>query len=218
MDRVQEEAVQRITARYVADQRAGHHPRLSDYLSRYPQFADAITDFVTYYHVIESNVPEETGMISPLSQATRVALDEAWKRVSRPESIATTVNTSLQLAANKAGKSFSQLAAEIGLSLDILNKLEQRIIDAATVPYEVLYRLGSVLQQPLAVVKMYLGFAEPGQPAQGVAEAPAAYSVDKQPITTIQTQSFREAIEQSPLLSDEQKGAWRSILEKEGLL
>jgi len=40
--------------------------------------------------------------------------------------------------------------------------------------------------------------------------------VDEQPIITIQTQSFREAIEQSTELSDEQKGAWRSILEKEG--
>ena len=218
MDREQEEAVQRITARYVAEQRAGHHPRLRDYLSRYPQFADAITDFVTYYHAIEANIPEEIGVVSPLSQATRVALDEAWRRVLRPDSVATTVNSSLQKAANNAGKSFSQLAAEIGLSLDILKKLEQHIIDAATVPYEVLHRLASALLQPLVVVEMYLGFAEHGQLAQVVAEAPAPYCVDEQPMTTIQTQSFREAIEQSTQLSDEQKGAWRSILEKEGLV
>lgn len=218
MDREQEEAVQRITARYVAEQRAGHHPRLSDYLSRYPQFADAITDFVTYYHAIEANIPEEIGVISPLSQATLVAVDEAWKRVLRPESVATTINTSLQQAATNVGKSFSQLAAEIGLSLDVLKKLEQHIIDAATVPYEVLHRLASTLQQPLAAVEMYLGFAERGQLAQGVAEAPAAYCVDEQSMTTIQTQSFREAIEQSTELSDEQKGAWHTILEKEGLV
>jgi hypothetical protein len=216
MDREQEEAVQRITARYVAEQHAGHHPRLSDYLSRYPQFADAITDFVTYYHAIEANIPEEIGTVSPLPQATRVALDEAWRRVLRPDSVTPAVNSPLQKAANNAGKSFSQLAAEIGLSLDILNKLEQHIIDTATVPYEVLHRLVSALQQPLAAVEMYLGFAELGQQAQGVAEAPAPYRVDEQPIITIQTQSFREAIEQSTELSDEQKGAWRSILEKEG--
>ena len=130
MDREQEEAVQRITARYVAEQRAGHHPRLSDYLSRYPQFADAITDFVTYYHAIEANIPEEIGVVSPLSQATRVALDEARRRVLRPESVAPAVNAPLQKAANNAGKSFSQLAVEIGLSLDILEKLEQHIVDS----------------------------------------------------------------------------------------
>jgi hypothetical protein len=216
MDREQEEAVQRITARYVAEQRAGHHPRWSDYLSRYPQFADAITDFLTYYHAIEANIPEEIGTVFPLSQATRVALDEAWRRVLRHESVDPTVDTLLQKATNNAGKSFSQLAAEIGLSLDILKKLEQHIIDVATVPYEVLHRLASSLQQPLAAVEMYLGFAERGQQAQGVAEAPAPYRMDEQPIITIQTQSFREAIEQSTELSDEQKDAWRSILEKEG--
>jgi hypothetical protein len=218
MDREQEEAVQRITARYVAELRAGHHPRLSDYLSRYPQFADAITDFVTYYHATEANIPEEIGVISPLSQATRAALDEAWKRVLRPESVANNVITSLQKAANNAGKSFSQLAAEIGLSLDILKKLEQHIIDAATIPYEVVHRLARVLQQPLAAVEMYLGLAESEQLARGVAEAPAPYRVGEQSITTIQTQSFQEAIEQSTQLSNEQKGAWRSILEKEGLV
>jgi hypothetical protein len=216
MDREQEEAVQRITARYVAEQSAGHHPRLSDYLSRYPQFADAITDFVTYYHAIEANIPEEIGVVSPLSQATRVALDDAWRRVLCPESVAPAVNTPLQKAANNAGKSFSQLAAEIGLSLDILKKLDQHIIDAATVPYEVLHRLASALQQPQAAVEMYLGFAERGQQAQGVAEAPAPYRVDDQSLTISQIQSFREAIEQSTQLSDEQKGAWRSILEKVG--
>jgi hypothetical protein len=165
MDREQEEAVQRITARYVAELRAGHHPRLSDYLARYPQFAGAITDFVTYYHAIEANIPEEKGVISPLSQATRAALDEAWKRVLRPESVANNVITSLQKA-----------------------------------------------------VEMYLGLAEPEQLARGVAEAPALYRVGEQSITTIQTQSFQQAIEQSTQLSNEQKGAWLSILEKEGLV
>jgi hypothetical protein len=216
MDREQEEAVQRITAQYVAEQRAGHHPRLGDYLSRYPLLADAITDFVTYYHAIEANIPKEIGVVSPLSQATRVALDEAWRRVLRPESVAPAVYSPLQKAANTAGKSFSQLAAEVGLSLDILKKLEQHIIDAATIPYEVLHRLVSALQQPLAAVEMYLGFAGRGQQVQGVAEASAPYRVDEKPIIMIQTQSFREAIEQSTELSDEQKDAWRSILEKEG--
>lgn len=218
MDREQEEAVQRITARYVAELQAGHHPRLSDYLSRYPQFADTITDFVTYYHAIEVHVPGESGIISPLSQADRAAMDEAWKRVLRPERVANTVNPSLQEAANIAGKSFSQLAVEIGLGLDILKKLEQHLIDAATVPNEVLHRLAQGLQQPLSAVEMYLGLAGPGQRAHSVAEVPAPYRVGEQPGTTIQTQSFWEAVEQSTQLSNVQKSAWRSILEKEGLV
>jgi hypothetical protein len=218
MDREQEEAVQRITARYVAELRAGHHPRLSDYLSRYPQYADAITDFVTYYHVTEANIAEEIDIIPTLSQTSRAALDEAWKRVLRSESVANNVITTLQKAANNVGKSFLQLTVEIGLSMDILKKLDQHIIDSATIPYEVCYRLARALQQPLAAVEIYLGLAEHKQLTQGIAEAAASYRVDEQPKTTIQTQSFQEAVEQSMHLSNEQKVAWRSIQVKEGLL
>src|SRR6516165_9677243 len=120
MDREQEEAVQRITARYVAELRAGGHPRLSDYLYRYPQYADAITNFVSYYHAMEANIPEGLDSISPLSQTTRAALDEVWKRLLHSEIVASNAITSLQKAANNVGKSFSQLTVEIGLSMDVL--------------------------------------------------------------------------------------------------
>src|SRR5262249_30289942 len=59
MDRQQEEDVLRITAQYVAEVQAGQQPRLSDYLVRYPHYADAITDFVTYYHAVEADLPLE---------------------------------------------------------------------------------------------------------------------------------------------------------------
>jgi hypothetical protein len=218
MDREQEEAVQRITARYVAELRAGHHPCLSDYLSRYPQYADAITNFVTYYYVTEANIAEEIDIIPTLSQTSRAALDEAWKRVLRSESVANNVITTLQKAANNVGKSFLQLTVEIGLSMDILKKLDQHIIDTATIPYEVCQRLARALQQPLAAVEIYLGLAEHKQLTQGIAEAAASYRVDEQPKTTMQAQSFLEAVEQSMHLSKAQKVAWRSVLVKEGLL
>jgi hypothetical protein len=66
MAREQEEAIQRITAHYVTELHAGHHPRLSDYLSRYPQYAGVITDYVTYYHAIEAAIPEEQESAYPL--------------------------------------------------------------------------------------------------------------------------------------------------------
>jgi hypothetical protein len=67
MDREQEEAVLRITALYVAELEAGLHPRLSDYLARYPQYAGAIADFVAYYHAVEADLPpvNEAAHISP---------------------------------------------------------------------------------------------------------------------------------------------------------
>src|SRR2546429_6128299 len=46
-----------ITAQYVAEVQAGRQPRLSDYLTRYPRYADAIADFVAYYHAVEEPMP-----------------------------------------------------------------------------------------------------------------------------------------------------------------
>ena len=59
MDREQEEMFQRVTARYVSEFRTGQRPLMSEYLSRYPQYADMIADFVTYFHAIELMLPRK---------------------------------------------------------------------------------------------------------------------------------------------------------------
>lgn len=215
MNGEQEDAVQRITARYVAELRAGQHPRLSDYLARYPQYADAITAFVAYYHATEVDLPEQKAIVAPLSQASRVALDEAWKRILRPEKTSDKSLITLHTAANNLGKSLSQLALEIDLSIDLLEMLERRVIDTATVPKEVYKRLAKALQQPLATIETYLGHAERKQLVQGISEEAASYHVEVQ--SKVQKQSFRDAVEQNIQLSNEQKNSWRSILIKEGL-
>jgi hypothetical protein len=215
MDREQEEVVQRITARYIAELRAGHQPLLSDYLSRYPQYADAITDFVAYYHAAEMDIPEETDSIPALSQASRAALDDAWKRVLHSKNVTNTSLVTLQVMSDNQGKTFPQLALEIGLSIDILEKLERHIIDSTTIPKEVCKRLAKALQQPLIAIEMYLGLAERKPLTQGLAEEPATYRMEVQ--SNVQAQSFREAVELSMHLPNEQKDAWRVILTEEGL-
>ena len=57
MHEEQELALLYITAQYVAEVQAGRQPRLSDYLARYSHYADAIADFVAYYHAVEEVVP-----------------------------------------------------------------------------------------------------------------------------------------------------------------
>ena len=215
MDKEQEEAVQRITARYIAELHAGRQPRLSDYLSRYPQYADAITDFVTYYHATEVDVPGESDVIPPLTKASRVALDRAWRRILPSESATNSSLLSLQMTASNQGKSLSQLAGEIGLSLDILEKLERHVIDAATIPKEVCKRLANALRQPLVVIETYLGLAERKQLAHGLAEVQASYHVEGQP--DVHIEGFWEAVEQSEQLSNEQKDTWRAIRKRERL-
>jgi len=221
MDREQEEEVLRITAQYVAELQAGSQPRLGDYLARYPQYAGAISEFVAYYHAIEADLPGAASSeqdrplasaLPPLSDSSRTALEHAWKRISPRELAPGDVNTTLLVVANRHGLSLSQVASEVSLSEDVVEKLisAHPAIKAATIPQEVFRRLARILHQPLDAIQAYFGLASRLQ----IAETPTSYDTGLQ---GAQKQSFREAIEQSEQLLEEQKAAWRAILDGEGL-
>lgn len=230
MDR-QEEDVLHITAQYVAEVQAGQQPRLSDYLVRYPHYADAITDFVTYYHAVEEDLPVEylsprqdspftaasVGELPQLSETSRAALQRAWKHIEQHERMPTNLDTTLLTIASKQGLSMSQLAAKIGLSSDIVEKLAgtRLLINSATIPQEVLRRLKHVLHTPLSAIRTSMRRSSQGADQLQIAEAHTSYHTGQQQASHVQ--SFREAIEQSLQLSAEQKAAWRDILAREGL-
>jgi len=88
----------------------------------------------------------------PLSETSRAVLDRLWNQAlpSTNNSLMTTVH----MAANKQGKFVAQLALEIGLSVEILDKLDRHIIDAATIPKELCKRLANALQQSLSVIEI----------------------------------------------------------------
>ena len=217
MDKEQQEMIQRLTAHYVSEYRTGQQPQLSEYLSSHPQYADMIADFVTYYHAVEFDVPQESDIIAPLTQASRAALDEAWKNVAYTDSEVNKTLNSLQIAAKKVNKSFLQVALEIDLGLDILKKLDQRAIDAATIPQELCHRLAKALHQPLAAIEIYLRLGKQKQATMGVAESSSIYHIEKLLVSNLHVPGFQEAVEQSKNMSDEQKGVWHTILVSEGL-
>lgn len=215
-----DEVVLRITARYVEEVRAGREPRLSDYLARYPQYAEAITDFVVYYHALESQTPPAPAqsMLPPLSERSQAAMQRALKRLSVSadtlHAASGSGQNSLLWQANRPGITLTWLAGETDLSLDILRKLEMRAILAATIPYEVVRRVALALRQPLSIVLISLGSREQDRAARGVAETAATYQ--SQPGEE-GGESFRQAIENSAELTDRQRAEWLSLLEQEGL-
>ena len=215
MAREYDDAVLRITARYVAEVRAGHQPRLSDYLARYPQHAEAITDFVAYFHAVEVDIPAGTNIMPPLSEQSQSALDQAWERIASSEMKSKRTFSSLLQLANQQGRSLPQLASDTGLSQDIIHKLEQHVIQASTIPYAALKRLAQALLQPVGTILASLGSIDQQAGAPSIAESPAGYSQEHQPGE--QVESFREAIERSDALTSQQKETWFAILTEEGL-
>ena len=216
MDREQEEAILRITAQYVDEVRAGQRPKVSDYLARYPQYAGEIADFVAYYHTVEVDLPGETSITSPLAENFRIAIGSARKRVLQAEAQSTHKLTTLLVTLNNQRLTPGQLADKIGLSVDIVAKLEQRKIAASSIPKEMYKRLAEALQQPVRAIEAYF---EPlsGRSSyrQQVAETQVGYQVNEPP--GIPTQSFRGALEESVQLSKEQKQGWYDMLDHEGL-
>jgi transcriptional regulator with XRE-family HTH domain len=101
----------------------------------------------------------------------------------------------------------SQLADKLGISADVMLKLERHAIEASSIPGELITLLAKVLQQPSQVVQAFFGSAA----RQQVTEVRAYYQVDGQ------VQSFREAIEESAQLSGDQRRRWRELLDQERL-
>lgn len=225
MDRKQEEDVLRITEHYVAEVHAGRQPRLSDYLRRYPQYAVQITDFVAYYHAVEAELPMEvpgeavmqSREMPVLSEGSRAALAHALERIERDEAVSVNMGMTLQEMAHKQGFSLSRLATEVGLSLDIVEKLVgvRVMIDVGTVPQEVFRRIARALQEPVEMVQEQMGWQGGRSNRLQLADARAAYKAKER--STDDVQSFREAIEQSTQLSAEQKMVWDDILTREKL-
>src|SRR5712691_5160055 len=122
MDRAQKEAVQRITAQYVEEVRAGHRPNIGDYLARYPHYANEIIDFVSYFHAVEVDLPAETLPVPALTDQFRIALESAWKHADLSNAQTNAKITTLLITASKHRLSLLELAGKIGVSEDIVTK------------------------------------------------------------------------------------------------
>jgi hypothetical protein len=219
MNSEQQEIVFHITAHYVAEAQAGLQPALSDYIERYPQYADAIADFVAYYQSFEVDSPDTTAS-DPLSPISQEALTRALQHVSS-EPPSTEIIKSLLVIEEQYLTLFT-LARKLDLSADIVALLEQRCIDPATLPYELYRRIATVLQQPISSVQAYLSWSPPGDRSDNegrhstkVAERRAPYHVldDQDP----GEQSFRHIVRESLWLSPAQRETWETILTMEGL-
>lgn len=217
MDREQEEAVLRITAQYVEEVQAGHQPKVSDYIARYPQYADELTDFAAYYHAFEKDIPTTAQPGYELADDFHIAMNYAWERIAQADTSSPKGIATLLLTANKRRLTLSRLAEKLGLSKDIVKKLEQRKITALSIPAALTRRLADVVQQPVDVIEVYFASSDEHlSQKQHVAEAQTFYQVHQAPSTP--AQSFYEAVEGSTELSEEQKSAWRKILVDEGLV
>ncbi len=235
MDKEQELSLLQITAQYVADVQAGRQPSLSDYLASYPHYADAIADFVAYYHLVEEAMPlmdakpskyislHPTDAINRVPTSRAINCDsscdecrgnEEQEGLGGMETLLTTV-TGQRLK-------LSQLAAELDLSIDIVVLLEQRALAPATIPHVLYEQLAMLLQRPRTEVQEYLGSSDQRQSQSVVPKRKPQAKVAEQEMDYIVSYvadkpNFRAIVETSLQLSVEQRRRWCTILDAQGI-
>src|SRR5690348_5507609 len=140
--------VDRITAQYADDYRSSLAPRIEAYLQRYPAYASELLEFALYFHTIGFDA--EALDVSPAS-ALSAAAQRAMQQI-RQRNAATTATPAVQSIEGlvkqgaKVGYSARKLAEAVGLTIDVLAKLEARVIAVATIPPTLVTRLATTLQ------------------------------------------------------------------------
>jgi hypothetical protein len=211
-----EDELLRITVQYVSELQTGQQPRLSDYLARYPQYAEAIVDFVAYYHLAETQTPDHLTPASSLSETSRSILKQL--QMKGPSISHSKLPTTLLVGPDNRRLTSSQIAKKINLGADIVLLLEQRYIDPTTIPDLVISRLAAVSGHTTDSVELYLAGTPtlnsgvPRRKQLRVAET-GRYHMPTAGNQTLP--SFQQVVEASDTLTIEQKAFWLTLSAQE---
>jgi hypothetical protein len=196
-----------ITLEYAIAWDDGQSPRVEDYAARYPAFAREIAAFALYYATIGRPLDTFAPEMEP-EPALAPAAERALGRIAASITPVGTAHSSpasqldgLMRQGARVGYPAPQLAARVGLSPDVLAKLEAHRIEAATVPEALVRRLAATLHvTPTAVAAFLSG----PRARRGTASSQA--SVPRQQ----QREPFLEAVRASAL-TPKQKDEWAQI-------
>jgi hypothetical protein len=195
--------IDRITAQYADDYRSGRAPRMEEYVQRYPHYTRELLEFAVYFHTVGFDAAELDDVpAANLSPAAHKAL--AQIRMRRASASSQPLEGLVKQGAT-IGYSPRKLADAVGLTTDLLGKLEARVIAVATIPPTLVRRLANALKVAPEAVAAYLGAARPG-------DALAFYYADQPP--TQQQDFFLDAVQTSSL-PQELKQEWADIVRQD---
>jgi len=151
-----------------------------------------------------------------ISEELHIAMSTAYHRVDRQARRVVREFTTLLVTRENKAISLSSLAHTLHVSIDIATKLEQHSIKASSIPQVVFNYLAEALQQPQDAIRAYFEIDyRPSVVQSKIAETKMPYHIDE--AVNEHIQSFRQAVEESSQLSEEQKDAWYEVLNREDL-
>lgn len=200
-----------LFAAWSDDRQSGSPQPLRAWPNRYPQYADALIGWAADMPLLECSL--ENARPDPAGEAQTLAIGRnalAEMRAQYFASAATAAVTAqdaapladLVQAAKARGLTAKALAAQVGVGLPLIAKLNQRLICSATLPDELINRMVEALQTSGDQVRAYLA-----RPA--TLSAAAQYKSDGVP-TVSPTEDFAEAVRACVDMTDDQKKFWLS--------
>jgi hypothetical protein len=192
-----------ITLEYALACDEGQSPRVEDFARRYPRFAREIAEFALYYATIgpDDDAPPEPVLAPAAAHALSQIAAGIAPSATDPAPPAPVALDGLMRQGVRVGYPAPQLAARVGLSQDMLAKLEARAIKARTVPEALVRRLANTLNVTPRDVTLFLS-----GPVAGQGAAPQRAGGPRRP----RQESFLEAVDASAL-TPKQKAEWARI-------
>jgi transcriptional regulator with XRE-family HTH domain len=204
--------LQQAKMELAAAHEAGEAMQLRQLALHYPAQLETLTDFVAGLYATdvaesEATLPVTADIEALTLRARQRALNAVFSVAAVSQPAAAAVNTLAQ-ARKARGLSLVELARQLTLGVDVVRKLEEGRILAASVPQ----RLANRLAETLAVSQEHilaLLRTPPGnefQPALRRQQTVGKQSQrESQPV---QSQTFAEAVQHSPSMADEQRAFW----------
>ena len=172
-------------------------PTLRKWMERYPRYAHRLADYAAAWAYIAAlERPEEPADDEEIAAIARAAARRAIERVERSARL--DITTSLTRIARERGKTLDALAEATGLGLELLRKLDLRLIRPQTVPRAVVERLARELDVTAQAVRQYL--ALPPRLASN-----AQYLARQTPQIAGEREPFAAAVRADRTLSKEQR-------------
>lgn len=182
---------------YLAAVDRGERPRLADVVAQHPDLARELVEFAEFCHTVEHAPP------APAAVASAPAGESAAQRALAARFGSAPLD-SIVIAAQRRGLTPAEFAERLGVGLDVLGKLDRRLVRAATIPAAFLARLGNLVGATPAAVAAYLD-AGPRPATAGALLHAAA------PPAPVEPQSFAQAIADSPLTDPAARARWLAL-------
>lgn len=188
------------------------HAALVQWIKRYPQFRQELTEFTVAWTLQDGLPPAEDAEdvdTDTLVLRGMSVVEDLLHRQEKAAQVGEDVNSasdfeSLMAVAHEVDLDLQGLADSCDLSVSMMAKLNRRLIEISSIPAQLVQQFASTLRLSSSSIHAY--FQRPIALASG-----AHYRSNARPAQSSSKENFFEAVRMDPGLSDSQRTRWLAL-------